>query len=71
MTEETIEVKQTVEAGPMDFIDKLKRLVEVAIEAQMHAYFILAMGAALAIHGHKDEGLLVLGGAMGIFTGKK
>jgi hypothetical protein len=71
MTESTQEIKTEIQSGPLDWTDKAKRLVEVVVEAQLHAYFILATGALLAVHGHKDEGLLVLGGAMGIFTGKK
>ena len=71
MTESTVEVTSTVETGPQDRVDKVRRLVQIAVEAELHAFALLLGGIWLTISGHKDEGLLVLGGAMGIFKGNK
>ena len=70
MAESTIEVKETVQAGPQDRVDKIRRVVEVAMAAELHAFVLLAAGVGLVLCGHKDEGSLVLGGALGIFRGK-
>jgi hypothetical protein len=69
MTESTeTTITQTVE--PVDRIGALKRIAEILLMLEIHAFGLLLMGALLTIKGHKDEGLLVMGGAMGIFKGK-
>lgn len=40
--------------------------IEALLKAQIHAMVLVFVGAGLAIAGHKDEALLVLGGAMGM-----
>lgn len=71
MTETTTETTITQSSQPEDWIGKVVRLVEIAVRFELHAFFILLAGAVLTIHGHKDEGMLVLGGALGIFKGNK
>ena len=71
MTDETLEVKTEIQTGPMDWTDRARKVVEIAIAAEMHAFALLGAGLWLVISGHKDEGSLVLGGALGIFKGNK
>lgn len=70
MTESTeTTVTQTVE--PSDRIGALARMVEVAVKFELHAFIVLFAGVVLTVQGHKDEGMLVLGGALGILKGGK
>ena len=44
--------------------DRCKEAIDIILKAQIHAIFLVFIGAALALHGNKDEGMLVLGGAL-------
>lgn len=43
--------------------------IEALVKAQVHAMIVLVFGVVLSLAGHKDEGLLVLGGAIGLLKG--
>lgn len=43
--------------------------IKALVEAQVHAMIVLGFGVLLSLMGHKDEGLLVLGGAIGMLRG--
>lgn len=51
-------------------VEKAGRFVDLLIKLEVHALLLLVVGAGLCLHGQKDEGQLVLGGALGIFRGK-
>lgn len=51
-------------------IEKTKQVVDLVLQMEAHAFVLLAAGVWLILAGHKDEGTLVLGGALGIFRGK-
>ena len=54
-------------------MEKLKEFMSAlqAIPRDIHALILLGVGAALACVGHKDEGMLVIGGALAVFKGDK
>ena len=52
-------------------LDSLTKLAEVLTKFEVHAFILLGAGIALVLTGHKDEGTLILGGALGIFRGTK
>jgi hypothetical protein len=52
-------------------VENLNKLADVLMKMELHAFALLACGIALVLTGHKDEGTLVLGGALGIFRGSK
>ena len=52
-------------------MDGLTKLAEVLTKFEVHAFILLAAGLSLVLTGHKDEGTLILGGALGIFRGAK
>lgn len=51
-------------------LTKAETFVNLAIKAEFHAFVLLIVGAILSVTGHHDEGLMVLGGAVGVFKGK-
>ena len=51
-------------------MDKIGRAVDLMIKAEVHAIIMLLVGAGLMLHGMKDEGSLVVGGALAAFKGK-
>ena len=52
-------------------IDRIQKVVDLAIRAEVHAFLVLGIGAILILHGQKEQGqsLLVLGA--GIFRGNR
>lgn len=52
-------------------IEKTQQVVELILKMEAHAFVLLMAGVWLILAGHKDEGTLVLGGALGIFRGKQ
>lgn len=52
-------------------IEKTQQVVELILKIEAHAFVLLAAGVWLILAGHKDEGMMVLGGALGIFRGGK
>lgn len=51
-------------------LEKVSTWVELAMRAEVHAFVLIFTGAGLVMTGHKDEGMLVMGGGLGIFKGK-
>lgn len=54
----------------MNLLEKIKSFIDVAIQAELHAFALIVTGAGLAIAGHHDEAMLLLGGGLGILKGK-
>lgn len=52
-------------------MDKIERSVNLLLKIEAHAFVLLAAGLWLILAGHKDEGMMVLGGALGVFRGQK
>jgi hypothetical protein len=52
-------------------LDKVTRAVDLLIKLEIHAFALLLVGAGLVLHGQKEEGQLVLGGALAVFRGKQ
>ena len=50
-------------------MDRLDRWSNVLLKLELHAVLMLAVGCLLAYVGHKDEGSLVIGGALAAFRG--
>lgn len=48
-------------------IARLESLFAVLFKYEIHAFVLLLTGVALALGNHKEEGLLVIGGALGVF----
>lgn len=52
-------------------IDKLQRVVDIAVKAEAHAILMVLIGAGMCLHGNKDEGQLVIGAGLAVFKGNK
>jgi hypothetical protein len=50
---------------------RLNEWIDLALKCELHAFALLAIGASLTILGHKDEGQLVIGAALGVFRGNR
>lgn len=46
--------------------ETIKDVIKTFLEAQVHAVFMVLVGAGLALLGHHDEALLVLGAGAGM-----
>ena len=53
-----------------DRIEQLERVLALLFKYEVHAFMLLLSGAGLALAGHKDEGMLVIGAAVAIFKGR-
>jgi hypothetical protein len=51
-------------------MDKISKVVDLAIKCEIHAVLLLLVGGVLALHGLSDMASLVIGGALAIFKGK-
>lgn len=51
-------------------ISKLQSVVDLAVKAEAHAILMVLIGAAMCLHGNKDEGQLVIGAGLAVFRGK-
>jgi hypothetical protein len=51
-------------------LEKAARFADLLIKLEVHAILMLAVGSALCLHGQKDEGTLIIGGALAVFKGK-
>lgn len=49
----------------------LEKYAALAAKFELHAIFMLLVGAGLALLGHKEEGQLVIGAALAVFRGQK
>jgi len=52
-------------------IDKIQKVVDLAIKADIHAILMVGLGALMCLHGNKDEGQLVIGAGLAVFKGNK
>lgn len=48
-----------------------KARIQDLVSMEIHAVFLTIAGVTLSLTGHKDEGMMVLGGAMALFKGQQ
>lgn len=48
-------------------IEKIQKVIDLAIKADAHAFVLIAAGVAMKLHGIEDPGLLLAG--LAIFKG--
>ena len=52
-------------------IDKLQKIVDIAVKAEAHAILLVGVGALMCLYGNKEEGQLVIGAGLAVFKGSK
>lgn len=52
-------------------IDRMSKIVDVAIKFETHALLMVGLGALMCVKGSKEEGQLIIGAGLAVFKGNR
>ena len=52
-------------------IDKIQKVIDLLVKAEVHAFVMVGMGAIMILHGAKEEGQLIVGAGLAVFKGNR
>lgn len=53
-----------------DVINRIERVVNIAVKFEAHACLMVGLGTLMCLHNHPQEGQLVIGAGLAVFKGK-
>ena len=52
-------------------IEKVQKVVDMAVKCEAHALLMVGFGAMMCLHGDKDQGQLIIGAGLAVFKGNR